>query len=70
MTPSQIKEAETIANKMASSKGKIFARETALAEAKSIQGLRAVFDEVYPDPVRVISVGTAVEDLLADPGST
>ncbi|CAM9903524.1 unnamed protein product, partial [Hapterophycus canaliculatus] len=38
-----------------------------LSEAKSIFGLRAVFGEVYPDPVRVVSVGFPVDDMAKDP---
>ena len=47
----------------------VYAKETPLAIAKAIQGLRAVFDETYPDPVRVVSVGKSVEELTADPNS-
>ncbi|KAI3990634.1 hypothetical protein MKX01_022934 [Papaver californicum] len=45
----------------------VYATEATLADAKRFNGLRAVFGEVYPDPVRVVAIGRKVEDLLADP---
>ncbi|XP_072013777.1 alanine--tRNA ligase, cytoplasmic-like [Amphiura filiformis] len=67
MTTAQVKEAERIANEVVHKNSKVYARETPLAQAKSIQGLRAIFDEVYPDPVRVLSIGLSIDDMIADP---
>lgn len=69
MTTAQIKETEQICNNVISKKEKVYAKTAALADAKAVQGLRAIFDETYPDPVRVVSIGVSVESLLKDPVS-
>jgi len=69
MTPAEVKKVEDIANEMINKNQEIYAKEAPLAVAKTIQGLRAVFDETYPDPVRVVAVGVSVDKLEADPNS-
>lgn len=69
MTVDQVKKAEEIAREMVKANKAVYAKTSPLSVAKSIQGLRAVFGEVYPDPVRVVSVGIPVETLEADPQS-
>ncbi|XP_076172358.1 alanine--tRNA ligase, cytoplasmic isoform X3 [Ptiloglossa arizonensis] len=70
MTTNQVKEVEEITNKMIKEKKKIYAKESNLALAKTIQGLRAMFEETYPDPVRIVSIGIPIEDLEKDPLSS
>jgi alanyl-tRNA synthetase len=41
-----------------------------LTKARSIAGLRAVFGEVYPDPVRVLSVGPRLDAILENPSQS
>jgi len=70
MTGEQLKNTELFTNDMIQANKKIYAKESNLAIAKTIQGLRAMFEETYPDPVRVISMGIPVENLEKDPLST
>ena len=44
------------------------ARELELAIGQSFTGVRAVFGETYPDPVRVVSIGASLDALCAAPG--
>ena len=67
MTIAQVKKAEEVANELVSKNEEVYAKETPLALAKAIQGLRAVFDETYPDPVRVVSIGVPVDSMTSDP---
>lgn len=67
MTIEQVAEAERLTREVVKKNMKVYAKESKLSVAKSIKGLRSVFDEVYPDPVRVISFGVPVESLEANP---
>ncbi|KAL3455547.1 tRNA synthetases class II (A)-domain-containing protein [Aspergillus heterothallicus] len=45
----------------------VYAQEVSLEIARQISGVRAVFGETYPDPVRVVSVGAKLGDILKNP---
>jgi alanyl-tRNA synthetase len=42
----------------------VYSSDVGLPTAQKIQGVRAVFGETYPDPVRVVSIGMPVEQLI------
>ncbi|CAB3999052.1 alanine--tRNA ligase, cytoplasmic [Paramuricea clavata] len=67
MNAKQIKDCEVICKDIVDKKMSVFASESSLAAAKDIQGLRAIFDEVYPDPVRVLTIGAPLNELSGDP---
>lgn len=67
MTVEQLENTENIVRGLIQQKQPVYAVVTPLAAAKEIQGLRAIFDEVYPDPVRVITIGNTVDELKNDP---
>lgn len=67
LKPQELSKVEEISNKYIKDNNPVFSKDVSLADAKEIYGLRAVFGETYPDPVRVVSIGKSVEDLLSDP---
>ncbi|XP_017296798.1 alanine--tRNA ligase, cytoplasmic [Kryptolebias marmoratus] len=69
LSTGEIRRTEEIACALIRDAKPVYAMDAPLAEAKAIQGLRAVFDETYPDPVRVVSIGIPVQELLQDPNS-
>ncbi|KAL1923492.1 uncharacterized protein VTP21DRAFT_8472 [Calcarisporiella thermophila] len=62
----QLREIEQICNTFIHSNHKVYSKEVPLSVARAIHGLRAVFGEVYPDPVRVVSIGEDVDEVVKD----
>lgn len=67
MTMGQLAQTEFLMKDIIQKNMPIYAKEIPLSTAKSIRGLRSVFDEVYPDPVRVLSFGVPVDELETNP---
>ena len=67
VTLQELKKIEDSSNSYIKQNCKIYAKDVDLDIAKGIEGVRAVFGETYPNPVRVVSVGVEVETLLQDP---
>ncbi|CCT62693.1 probable alanine--tRNA ligase, cytosolic [Fusarium fujikuroi] len=63
----ELKKIEDMSNSYIRRKDKIFSKEVDLELARQIEGCRAVFGETYPDPVRVVSIGRDIDEMLADP---
>ncbi|XP_005296389.2 alanine--tRNA ligase, mitochondrial [Chrysemys picta bellii] len=63
VTTQQLQEVEGVIQEVVDQNEIVYMAEVPLALANGIQGLRTM-DEVYPDPVRVVSVGVPVESAL------
>jgi alanyl-tRNA synthetase len=59
VTAEQLRQVEQLVNQRVLADEPVTDEEMALAEAKKLPGVRAVFGEKYPDPVRVITIGRA-----------
>ncbi len=67
LSPEQISEIEQIVNEQINRDRPVTPVTIPLAQAKQIPGVRAVFGEKYPDPVRVLLIGPAKpEDATTD----
>jgi len=69
MTPEQIERVEALVNERIGENLPVYADYRPTDEARRINGLRAVFGEKYPDPVRVVASGVPIEDLVQNPDS-
>ncbi|KAI1401426.1 tRNA synthetases class II (A)-domain-containing protein [Hypoxylon fuscum] len=67
VTLPELKKIEHMSNEYIRQNCKIFSKDVELDLAKQINGVRAVFGETYPNPVRVVSVGIDVDMLLEAP---
>ena len=69
LTLEQIGAVESAVTKRIAGKLTVHAEEAPLEKARQVTGVRAVFGERYPDPVRVVSIGPSVSDLLGAPNN-
>eukprot|EP00604_Paraphysomonas_vestita_P001745 CAMPEP_0174822746 /NCGR_PEP_ID=MMETSP1107-20130205/18190_1 /TAXON_ID=36770 /ORGANISM="Paraphysomonas vestita, Strain GFlagA" /LENGTH=926 /DNA_ID=CAMNT_0016042605 /DNA_START=308 /DNA_END=3088 /DNA_ORIENTATION=- len=67
LTADEIQQIETIVTETIQNGLTVYSQNVPLAAAQNICSLRSVFGERYPDPVRVLSVGVDVNELIANP---
>ena len=67
VTPDELGEVERMVRDDIAADLPVHAAPASLYVAQGIAGVRAVFGETYPDPVRVVSIGAPVDDLMTDP---
>jgi alanyl-tRNA synthetase len=70
LTLQELSQIEKICSEMIESNLTVYYKDVSLTIAKSIRGLRAVFGEVYPDPVRVVCIGVSIDDLMKNPDNS
>ena len=70
VSPDKLLAIEQKVNAMIENELPVYNLTVGLDDAQKIYSLRSVFGEQYPDPVRVVAVGNAIEDMKADPTNT
>lgn len=66
VTPEECERVQTIVQQAVRQDLPVHTEIVPLDKAKTIPGVRAVFGEAYPDPVRVVSIGRRVDGLLSE----
>jgi alanyl-tRNA synthetase len=69
MSDGEVAQAEEMVNARIAQRLPVRAAVMPLATARSIAGVRAIFGEKYPDPVRVVGAGVNLDEVTADPGN-
>ncbi|KAL1405999.1 Alanine--tRNA ligase [Vanrija albida] len=64
--PTELAKVEDISNQWIKKAAPVYSKELPLSTAMKIPGLRAVFGERYPDPVRVVSLLYPLEEIEKD----
>eukprot|EP00397_Hematodinium_sp_SG-2012_P004800 GEMP01004814.1.p1 GENE.GEMP01004814.1~~GEMP01004814.1.p1 ORF type:complete len:1022 (+),score=255.42 GEMP01004814.1:386-3451(+) len=70
VTLEQLKEIEKICNHHIQMELCVSDKDCDFNDAMAIPGLRAVFGEAYPNPVRVVSIGQEIDAMLNDTSKT
>ena len=68
MTDEQLQDTQRLINERIDQRLPVDAAVVPLQTARRIAGVRAIFGEKYPDPVRVVGIGVRLDDVLAEPG--
>ena len=63
----ELKKIEDMSNSYIRRGSKVYTKDVELDLAREIEGVRAVFGETYPNPVRVVSIGMDVDTMIKDP---
>eukprot|EP01061_Rhynchopus_euleeides_P005659 TRINITY_DN14871_c0_g1_i1.p1 TRINITY_DN14871_c0_g1~~TRINITY_DN14871_c0_g1_i1.p1 ORF type:complete len:1032 (+),score=544.91 TRINITY_DN14871_c0_g1_i1:53-3097(+) len=67
LSSEDIDAVEAMLNKSITAGKKVYDKLVPLKDAMGIHGVRQMFGEKYPDPVRVVSIGADIDTMLADP---
>ncbi|KAI6783072.1 alanyl-tRNA synthetase [Emericellopsis cladophorae] len=63
----ELEKIEKMSNEDIRKDQQIYSKDVDLEQAREIEGVRAVFGETYPNPVRVVSIGMDIDTMLAEP---
>lgn len=66
MSLSELARIETSSQDWIRKNVRVYSKELDLRAAQQIPGLRAVFGESYPDPVRVVALEYPIDDIVQD----
>jgi len=66
ISPADLEKIENMSNEWVKKAVKVYSKELPLKVAQNIPGLRAVFGEAYPDPVRVVTLEFSLDEITSD----